>query len=1380
MARHITTPHRAVRRRTARLRLTRALAGAAALALAITGIATPAAADSVLIDVAASGTTTITAGGSTTMSYYLVERDRREEGDGGQNNCNVTSGNPGTLRVSAPAGVTVSTPAPLTGCGPRVPVTFSSATPGAYTVTVSVTGGIGGVFNTAPATFTLTVQRPADTTPPVLALPGALSVQATGPSGAPVSWTASAYDGGDAAPRPVSCTPASGSVLPLGTTPVTCTSVDSRGNIASGTFTASVVDTTGPALTLTDVTVEAQGPGGATVPLGATATDLVDGARPVTCVPAAGSTFGLGATTVTCTSTDTRSNTSSGTLTVTVADTTPPSITVTNQTLEATSGAGAVATFAPTATDLVSGSRPVTCDRASGTGFALGETTVTCTATDAAGILGTASFTITVADTTAPSLTLTGTTAEATGPDGAEVTFTASASDLVDGDLTVSCSPVSGSLFALGSTTVACSAVDRALRTAIGSLVVTVLDRTPPALTLPDVVLEATDEDGVVATVDGTGATARDVVDGVVSVVCEPLPDTRFALGTTTVRCSATDRAGNTATGDRLVRVQDTTAPVVTPPVLDVVEATSGDGATVTFAPTVFDAVHPGLAATCTPASGSTFALGTTSVACSARDGAGNTGGAAFTVTVVDTTAPAYAPADVTVEATGPDGATATWSTEALDLVDGPVEADCSPRPGGVFPLGDTRVTCDLVDARSNSDTAFLTVTVRDTTGPALTVPGTIDAEATGPDGAPVEFAASATDAVDGSRDVTCTPASGSTFPLGSATVTCTAVDSRGNGSSSAFLVVVRDTTAPVLTGTSPTVEATGPAGAPAAFAVTAADLVDADVAVTCDATSGQVFGLGVTPVECWAVDDSGNRGTGSITVTVGDSTAPALTLPGDLVTEATGPGGAVVAFAASASDIVDGGLPVGCVPPSGSLFALGSTTVTCTATDTRSNRATGTISVTVQDTTAPQLSLPGDQRAEATGPGGAPVTFAVTATDAVTDASDVTVACVPASGTTFPVGTTTVRCTATDEAGNVGRGSVDVVVTDTTAPVLSPLTSLTAEATGATGAPVTFAPTASDVVDGTVVVTCTPPSGSTFPLTTTNVDCRATDRAGNTATGSFTVTVRDTTEPVITVGSVVSEATGPAGAVVTYSATATDLVDGPLTVSCTPVSGSLFGLGSTGLSCTAVDTAGNRSTVTTASVTVQDTTAPTLTVPADRTVTATSPAGAPVAFVATATDLVDATPLVVCDRSSGSTFPLGVTTVTCTATDDAGKQSTATFRVTVALEWSALLAPIGNDGRSAFKAGSTVPVKFRLTGDSAPATGTPATLSVAKVGAASGSGDITVVSTTGADAGSMFRVADGQYVFNLSTKGWGEGQYVIRVDLGDGVERMTTITVRR
>ncbi|MCL4859477.1 MAG: HYR domain-containing protein, partial [Caldilineaceae bacterium] len=114
----------------------------------------------------------------------------------------------------------------------------------------------------------------------------------------------------------------------------------------------------------------------------------------------------------------------------------------------------------------------------------------------------------------------------------------------------------------------------------------------------------------------------------------------------------------------------------------------------------------------------------------------------------------------------------------------------------------------------------------------------------------------------------------------------------------------------------------------------------------------------------------------------------------------------------------------------------------------------------------------------------------------------------------------------------------------DTTAPTLNLPANMTVEATGSTGATVNFSVTATDDIDPNPTVLCAPASGSTFPLGATPVNCSATDASGNTANGSFTVTVEDTTAPTLNLpANMTEEATGSTGAVASFSATASDLV---------------------------------------------------------------------------------------------------------------------------------------------------------------------------------------------------------------------------------------------
>jgi hypothetical protein len=160
------------------------------------------------------------------------------------------------------------------------------------------------------------------------------------------------------------------------------------------------------------------------------------------------------------------------------------------------------------------------------------------------------------------------------------------------------------------------------------------------------------------------------------------------------------------------------------------------------------------------------------------------------------------------------------------------------------------------------------------------------------------------------------------------------------------------------------------------------------------------------------------------------DVDAPVFEAVIDHTAEATSADGAVVNFSVpAATDNLDTSVAVTCVPASGSVFALGNSGVTCSTQDVAGNQASTSFTVTVQDTTAPVLMLPANINDVSTDAGKA-VSFTATAIDAVTPSPVVT--CTPASGSTFPVGTTTVSCVTTDAAGNSASGSFTVTLTST------------------------------------------------------------------------------------------------------------------------------------------------------------------------------------------------------------------------------------------------------------------------------------------------------------------------------------------------------------
>ncbi|MDP9326787.1 MAG: HYR domain-containing protein [Actinomycetota bacterium] len=477
------------------------------------------------------------------------------------------------------------------------------------------------------------------------------------------------------------------------------------------------------------------------------------------------------------------------------------------------------------------------------------------------------------------------------------------------------------------------------------------------------------------------------------------------------------------------------------------------------------------------------------------------------------------------------------------------------------------------------TDTFNVIVNCPTNTAPTLNLPADITVEAQGASGATVTYTVTATDAEDNPDPTpSCSPASGSVFALGTTTVQCSVTDSNGTTTNGSFKIVVHDTTGPVLSLANVTAEATGPSGASVSFSPSASDLVDGNVAVNCDANSGATFALGTTAVNCSATDSAGNTSSGAFTVKVQDTTAPELSIPGDIVTEADGATGSVVLFTASATDLVDGNVAVNCDANSGDTFPLGTTTVTCGASDAAGNAAAPiSFTVKVQDTMGPTIDAHLDVTAEATSSAGAVVSYTSPATHDAVDGAG-TASCSPASGTTFALGNTTVSCNKTDAAGNAAtQTTFTVTVQDTTAPTLNLPADITAEATGSSGAAVSYTATATDLVDGSRPVTCLPASGTTFAIGTTTVNCSANDLQGNTANGSFSVKVQDTTAPALSLpANMVRTATSNSGAPVSYTATATDLVDGSRPVTCSPASGTTFAIGTTTVDCSSTDSHGN------------------------------------------------------------------------------------------------------------------------------------------------------------------------------------------------------------
>ncbi len=623
------------------------------------------------------------------------------------------------------------------------------------------------------------------------------------------------------------------------------------------------------------------------------------------------------------------------------------------------------------------------------------------------------------------------------------------------------------------------------------------------------------------------------------------------------------------------------------------------------------------------------------------------------------------------------------------------------------FPLGDTVVTFTAEDGANNQDTATATITITDGVEPEVTAPGDLaitinsGSSVVASDSRIVAFLAgvSATDNVGVVGAISNNAPS--SFPVGTTTVTFTATDAEGNSGTATADVVITFTdiddpavTAPgdlaITINSGSSVAASDSRIVAFLAAASATDNVGVVGAISNNAPSS--FPVGTTTVTFTATDAAGNTGTDTadVTITFTDIDDPAVTAPGDLaITINSGSSVAasdsrIVAFLAGVSATDNVGV-VGAISNNApSSFPVGTTTVTFTATDAAGNTGTDTADVTITftDIDDPAVTAPGDLAITINSGSSVAASdsriVAFLAGVSATDNVGVVGAISNNAPSSFPVGTTTVTFTATDAAGNTGTDTADVTITFTdiddpavTAPGDLAITINSGSSVAASDSRIVAFLAAASATDNVGVVGAISNNApSSFPVGTTTVTFTATDAVGNTgaATATITIIAGDSEPPLVVSPADISvplfsgsNVSGNNAAITAFlsGATATDAVDGPLSVS---VSGNLtaYPVGSTTITFSATDSSGNTGTAT-ATITVTDNGAPTLAAPDDITISLASgqsvPSGDPLiaAFLnaATATDDVDGSLAVV--NNAPLEFLEGITIVTFSVADSSG-----------------------------------------------------------------------------------------------------------------------------
>ncbi|MBI5386699.1 MAG: HYR domain-containing protein [Verrucomicrobia bacterium] len=540
-----------------------------------------------------------------------------------------------------------------------------------------------------------------------------------------------------------------------------------------------------------------------------------------------------------------------------------------------------------------------------------------------------------------------------------------------------------------------------------------------------------------------------------------------FPVGTTVNTFRVTDASGNSADCSFSVTVLDTTPPWFTNCTQNIAVDTDANdttcGKVVTYTvpggtdncPGAVTVLKSGLA------SGSRFPVGINTVVYEVTDAVGLTAQCTFTVTVTDRTAPLISgcPANIAAS-TGPGRANCTaivtWTPPtATDNCTAPQNISRTSiwNPGDAFPVGNTLVVYVFRDAAGNPATCTFTVTVTDTTPPVFT-------------GCPTNMVVSA-NASGCTAVVSWTPPTpsdncsltgftashnpGTSFNLGTTTVTYAATDSVGLTTVCTFTVTVVDNVPPSMSGCPTDIIVMTGEGTNACDTIvtwtepTAADTCT-QVTLARTAAPGDRFHVGTNLVTYTATDANNNATNCTFKVIVLDSTPPTFTVFPSNVTVAAESQVPPVEPVGNLAATDNCGTPV--------ITYLGATTNTSPcytlidrtyqATDQAGNFTQQTQTITIQgptqDTQAPTVVAGTINACYAT------QEAAEEAAKAATIASD---NCTPAANLVKIVTSTLVGCTRTisvtarDMAGNVTplASAAVYTTTDANAPVIGTIT---------------------------------------------------------------------------------------------------------------------------------------------------------------------------------------------------------------------------------------------------------------------------------------------------------------------------------------------------
>lgn len=650
----------------------------------------------------------------------------------------------------------------------------------------------------------------------------------------------------------------------------------------------------------------------------------------------------------------------------------------------------------------------------------------------------------------------------------------------------------------------------------------------------------------------------------------------------------------------------------------------------------------------------------------------------------------------------GKCGATVRFSAPELkqDCGSAMLTQVAGPSSGSIFDAGYTTVAY-AASGNGRKEVTSFEVYVADKEKPQLTCP--VDIVLTAPSGQ-TSMTANYTEPTPTDNCPVVTSKllkglpSGSKFPIGVSEVTYEATDKAGNKSECTFKInisaptpvpEVKDIVPPTIFCPS---DITVPCEAGTKTAKvsykkpTAMDNgKDVPVKLTAGLESGELFPPGVTKVSYSAEDAAGNVAKCSFNVTVTCEDKWSLSCTSDITKETDkGKCGATVAYPLP---VVSRSSFIGVVQTQGqrtsTLFKVGTTLNTYTATDNLGAKQECSFNIKVIDNEKPEISCPRDTVIWIpAGQTGTVHSFIEPSAKDNCEIAEIKQTDGPKSGSNFPLGVNVVSYIAKDKYNNSATCSFKVtvsalapkVVVDNIPPAIScpPDIKATCDPGNKSAKVIYIKPTATDDgKDVPVTLSAGLESGESFPAGTTKISFIAQDAAGNISKCSFNVFVTCEEKWNLNCPSDITQETekGKCGATVTFAdAQAMGSSSVQVTLSKGQKPGSFFKTGTTVDSYSASDKAGAKQECS-FNIKIVDNEKPEITCPRDTTILIeASETSAKYSYPEpTAKDNCTGVDIILADGpKSGSTFPLGVNVITYTAKDKSNNTASCSFKVTV------------------------------------------------------------------------------------------------------------------